>query len=133
MKRRSEKKRLMIRYIKGLVFGMIAGTAATVLFVIAFAAVIVKTGSVPHGILSPLTAAAAGLGALFGGYLCGRTGKRLGMAMGALCGLLIFSALLLIGTAFGGTIGAATLLRLLLIITGGALGGIAGVNRRRKR
>ena len=128
MKSSSGKKRMIMRYVRGLVFGMTAGTGATVLFVMAFAGIVVRTGSVPYGAIAPVTAAAAGVGALLGGYLCGRIGKRMGMAMGALCGLLMFLVLVSVGAASGGAVGTATLLRLVLLITAGALGGIAGVN-----
>ncbi len=121
------------RTVKGVLWGGLAGTALTFLLIALSAWAVVKMQRVPYGAIPPMVIAAESIGAFFGGYLCGRLRRRYGMALGAACGLVIFCVMLLTGTASGGTMNGVTFLRLGLMLLGGALGGVLGVNQRKRR
>ncbi len=130
---KNENRSEIKRAAKAVTVGAVSGACISMLLILVSVLAVIKMQRVPYTAVPFISAAAAGIGALFGGYICGRTGKRLGMATGAVCGVLVTGVLMLIGLISGGAVGGATLLRVLLAIVGGALGGVAGVNKRRRR
>lgn len=121
------------RLIKAVVFGVTAGLAVSLLVLLITAAVIVKSGRVPYPALVPAAIAAACIGAFSGGYTTARINRSFGLATGAFCGVIMYPVLLALGAAFGGSFDPLSLLRLLLMTVSGAVGGVLGVNKRRKR
>lgn len=134
MKSDSAKHRTeVVKRIKSLITGVTAGAVVSVIAVILTAFAVMKSGSVPYDTMPALAAASGCLGAFAGGYLCARINKSMGLAMGAACGGLLFLVLLIAGLGFGGGIGLFTLVRALLMAVCGGIGGILGVNRRKRR
>ena len=119
------------RLIRALITGVIVGTAVSVLILLLTAAVIVKSGRVPYAALAPAAIAAVCAGAFFGGYCCARINRSFGLAVGAVCGALMFPLILGLGAAFGGKIDLLSFLRCLLMILSAAAGGVLAVNHRR--
>lgn len=127
----SKKKKELIRSVRAVLTGALAGSAAAMILLLVCVYAVVKMQSIPYGAITPLSVVMTCLGAFIGGYICGRISRRLGMVLGAACGGIMFLIFVGIGLAAGGIIGSVTLIRLALMAASGALGGIAGVNRRR--
>ena len=121
------------RMLRAVLTGTAAGSALTFVLVLLAAWLVVKMQTVPYGAIVPVVLAAELMGAALGGWLCGRISRRYGLALGALCGFCMLVVFLLSGMSAGGTISAVTLLRLSIAVTAGAIGGVFGVNRRRRR
>ncbi len=134
MKGESTKKTFDLpAMIKGLVTGTLTGIAVTFILVLVCVYAVVKMQTIPYSAIAPMIIITASIGSFAGGYLAGRVSRQNGLLLGAVCGLLLFLCMLGAGVLSGGIIGATTLLRLLLPLTAGALGGIAAVNKRRRR
>ena len=129
----SEKRTDIRRAVKAVVIGAAAGVSISMLLILVGALIAVKTGAVPYNAVPYITGAAQGIGALAGGYICGRAFRRMGMALGAACGSLAGAALFVIGLISGGIAAWTALIRLLISVLCGAIGGIAGVNKRSRR
>ena len=118
--------------IGALCAGVTAGAIVLGLLTVCFAAVI-SLGRLPSSAFSSFAQLAAFVGALVGGFLGARRAGGRGAVVGAVTGAALFavltaSALIVSGKAPGGT----TVTRLIAMPLCGAVGGILGVNLRRK-
>ncbi len=113
--------------------GAICGIAAVLSVIVLFSFIIVKTESVNYYLLMPFGIAAACIGAFLGGFISARISGSAGMLIGAVSGALMFILLLAAGAILGQLPEAVSLLRLVLMVLSGAIGGVVGVNRKRKR
>ena len=105
----------------------------TVLIFIAISFIMTKI-DVPKSITQVLSIAALALGAYFGGYICAKKYRKNGLIRGAACGLLVFIAVMIIGSLFAGSvISISSSTKLLIVIVTGAVGGAIGVNSKRRR
>ena len=129
----SEKKTDIRRAVKAVVIGAAAGVCISMLLILVCALIAVKAGTVPYKAVPYITGSAQGIGALCGGYICGRANKSMGLALGAVCGCLEGTVLFVIGLLSGGAAAWAALIRLLISALCGAAGGVAGVNKRSRR
>ncbi len=129
----AKRKKDIVRSVKAVAVGALSGTAAGFVLLLICVYAVTRMDAIPYGAVTPMSVSAVSAGAFVGGYVCGRISKRMGLALGAGCGAVMFLVFMGIGMASGGTVGGVTLLRLALMTTAGALGGIAGVNRRSKR
>lgn len=105
-------------------------TSAALLFL---AAALMTVWDLPEGAVSPIAVSALGIGAWVAGLLAAkRTGKN-GMAVGALCGCLLFGLALIAGlSVFGKVQIGFTLFKLAVSVLCGAIGGILGVGGKRR-
>lgn len=123
----------MSRRVKAETAGVLTGTVISVLIVALMSFIFVKIGTVPDTAAVPCALAALCIGAFLGGYICAKTAGSFGMMMGALSGFFLFVILLAAGCAAGSEPGIVSLLRLAAAVLCGALGGIAGVNKKKRR
>ncbi len=121
------KNRDVKRLVRALITGTISGAAVSFLLIFISVFAVTKSGTVPYAAIPPLVIAAEGIGTFFGGFLTSKINRRMGMAFGAVCGVVLFFVYIISGAASGSTIGISTLLRLLLCVVSGAFGGVAGV------
>ena len=121
------------KIVKSVMAGTVVGSVVLVLTACLVSFVIVKLQTVNAGTIAPAALLSACFGALAGGYTAAMIQKSMGMATGALCGFVMTLLFLLAGMAAGGEIGTVTLLRSILMTLGGAVGGVLGVNKKRKR
>lgn len=134
MKSDSRKRSINVKgIVKAVAVGTLAGAAMLFLLVVLGVYIVLKLHTVPYGAIVPMVMVTACIGSFFGGYLGARISRQYGLPIGALCGTMIFILMVAAGALSGGTLAATTLLRFLLTVTAGALGGIAGVNRRKRR
>ncbi len=113
--------------------GAICGIAAVLLIAALFSFIIVKSESVNYSLLIPFGIVAACIGTFGGGFISARISGSAGMLIGTVNGVLMFVLLLGAGAVIGEMPEAVSLLRLVLMVLSGAIGGVVGVNGKRKR
>ena len=121
------------KIVKSEIFGMAAGIIFTLIFTAFFTAVMVKMERVAYNAVLPFGWGALCIGTFGGGYITARINKSMGMAVGAVCGVGVFLIVLAVGAILGSELGIVTLVRAGTAVISGALGGVLGVNKRKKR
>jgi len=113
--------------------GLAVSVVVTFVLLILFA-VLLSIRDVPQPAVTPIALLAAGAGALAGGYCTTKIKKSKGLFYGALTSLLFF-VILSIASAFldHQTLSWLLFARLIVVLLCGSLGGIAGVNTKKKR
>lgn len=120
-------------WLKPILTGTVVGITVTLcLFVLL--ALIMSFSILPTGSASIVSSIAIAAGSFFGGLSAAKKLGKNGLIAGAICGFLLFILLTLIGiAAFKSAPGSSTLIRLLIFVTSGAIGGIIGVGNSDKR
>ena len=118
----------MMTMLKAVTFGLLATTVVLLLF-----SFLMCKKDVPFVLLNPFSAGLLMLGSFISGYLAARRIRERGMMVGALCGLMIFLMLMLASFMNKFDVGLIALLKLIIAVVSGAIGGIIGVNAKFKR
>ena len=88
---------------------------------------------IPQAAVTPMAVAAAAIGAFVGGFVAARIAKTRGILFGALCGLILYLLVMASGFAVLRDIrGTYAVVKLALMVVSAAVGGILGVNFRRR-
>lgn len=116
-------------YVRSLLLGVGIGVVTATLLLLLCAAVIARV-AVPGGAIPPMAVAAMGIGSLVGGCAVGRSAKRHGLWLGAVCGTLLYLILLTVGLARGGVSPAYAAIKWAVLTVCSAAGGVWSVNRR---
>lgn len=133
MKAHSENGSLVRRILRPLAIGTAVGIAVCVLVLLVMAA-LMAAGVFPAKAVTPLALAAAGIGAFIGGFTAACVSRERGLLYGAGTGLVLFLLTAAAGFALLPDAGNTLLLaKAALMIGVGALGGILGVNGKRRR
>ena len=112
----------------GLCVGMITAT-----LLLLGAAVLLWQVDIPRGAVTPLAVIAAAVGALAAGLTAAICAGQRGLLMGALCGTAMALILLTVGLIRSGGVDAGyTALKWAVMTLCGAIGGLIGVNRKRR-
>ena len=120
------------RIIRPLLIGVAVGILVCTLLLLLMAAVIQRV-DVPRGAALPLAVGAAAVGAFLGGLTAALISKQRGLLLGAVSGLVLFLLVLLAGLArYAAVDGSTALLKAVVLVVVGAVGGVLGVNRRRR-
>jgi len=120
--------------MKALIIGTVAGLLTCTLFLILFAGVFVKLGSIQQNLVKFLALFAASVGAIIAGYIALKIFKEKGLYVGAACGSLVFLIFTISGFLAGGeSISSFTFIKLLVLTFFGALGGVLGINKKNRR
>lgn len=133
MRRHNETTSWIVRFLRPIGLGSVIGTVACFVLLLLMAAV-VASGTISASGVTWLSMIAATFGALVAGFASARLSREKGLLYGAASGLL----LLVLTTAIGwmvvpDAVGSLLWVRALLMLGGGALGGILGVNLKRRR
>ncbi len=118
-------------YINVLI-GAGIGAAVCLVLLLGIAAVMVLSG-IGNTYASPLSSVAAAVGAGIGGYFAARRNKSKGLICGALVAVIMFLVFSVIGAVLGSSITLMSLIRFVILLLSGVIGGILGVNKRDKR
>lgn len=120
------------RLIRALLIGVAAGTLVCLLLLFIMAA-IVASQDIPTVAVTPMAVIAASIGALVGGFFSARIARKNGLLVGVLCGLLLYGLILLAGTIFFQDADSSFwLIKLAIFAACGGVGGILGVNLRKR-
>ncbi len=132
MNRSREQASVLSRSLRPLLIGTGIGIVVGVLLLLAAAAVMVST-QVLAAAVTPVALIAIAAAAFAGGFTAARLLRERGLLIGAACGLLIFLIVAIAGFSVDQAVqGTLLFLKLGLTVGGGALGGILGVNVKRK-
>lgn len=134
MKSHKEDSSAMVkRFLRPVIIGAVVGALCCTLLLAVMAA-IVASQDIPKAAITPMAIVAAAAGAFFGGFAAARIAKEKGLLIGGACGLLLFILVALAGFAFLKEIrGAYILVKLAVMLVLAALGGVIGVNLRKRR
>lgn len=123
-----------MKKIKGFLISVAVTTVAALVMFGAAALVITKTGKLPQGpVLAVMVTAVCCCAAFLGGLIASLYTKEKGALMGGACGLFFACLVFVCSVALVEiSIGPGGIARLAAILLSGCVGGILGVNRKRK-
>lgn len=121
-------RRLLRPVLVGVAVGLIGCVGCLML-----AALLVQAVDVPRAAIMPLAIAAAAIGAFLAGLTAAAVAGQRGLLFGAVCGLLLWLLILLAGVArYTGVSGGNALIKLAALVLSGSIGGVLGVNLRKR-
>ncbi|MDD2363056.1 MAG: TIGR04086 family membrane protein [Oscillospiraceae bacterium] len=113
----------------GTAFGILCCLVVLLLFALLMAAC-----DIPQAAVTPMAVIAAAVGAFFGGFICAKAAGSRGLIYGAACGGLMYLLILIAGFSLLSDVrGWYALIKLLVVVTSAAIGGVYGVNFRRRK
>lgn len=131
--KRGDQQGELIRYAKAILVSVLIGEAVTMGMLFLFSLIICKI-ELPPAVTDVLVVLAAAVGAFASGYLCGKVAKEKGLLLGLVCGGVMLAILLLFSLGFHQpSTPVYSCVKAALVLSGAMLGGILGVNRRKKR
>lgn len=133
----SERLSTQDKAIKGFVSVSIgtlgAAVICTILLVIS-ALLFTKGKVIPYAIISQFVMLISAIATFFGGFLTAKVAKTKGLALGAITGLAMFIIVAICSVlVFDEPFTSTALLRALLLVISAALGGVIGINKKKKR
>jgi putative membrane protein (TIGR04086 family) len=124
----------MSKSIKSIVLGTAVGGIMCMLCLFVFAIFFVSAKVIPQTMIQPLILVSCALGAFIGGYITVRILRVQGLLFGILSGMLLFVIVCLVSViAIREPFSTFALVKGVLMMLAGAIGGIIGVNKRSKR
>jgi putative membrane protein (TIGR04086 family) len=88
----------------------------------------------PEAIVSLMSSVALCVGAYSGGYISSRRRRQNGLITGLICGVIIYLVIFLVGVILSRvSISFGFFSKLIMVIACGAIGGVIGVNSKKKR
>ncbi|MBQ1950124.1 MAG: TIGR04086 family membrane protein [Clostridia bacterium] len=132
MKAHDRNQSLFSLWVRPILLGVAVGVLCCTLLLLLMA-LVVQTVDVPRGAALPMAIAAAAVGAFAAGLTAALISRRRGLLLGAVSGLVLFLVVLLAGFArYTAVDGGTAIIKLLVLMAAGGLGGVLGVNRRRR-
>ena len=124
--------RNMTRFSRALAVSVAAGEVTTFLLLSVFAA-LRTVRDLPHSAVVPLSIFGVAVGTILAGYCCARILRERGLLWGLGCGAVIFllaffCELMLLGQP----VGVLALYKFIIYAASGMIGGVLGVNKKRK-
>lgn len=118
--------------IKLILLGIIVSIAVTLLLMCCICLIMTFSSVIPYQLLPYVLLIADAGGAFCGAYLCASLNKSKGLILGLVCGFIMFIIFFIAGLSTGGSVSLVTLLRFIVLLVFGALGGIRGVNKKER-
>lgn len=131
MKPDKSEKTAFARYVRPTLLGAAAGTLVCFLLLLIMAAVL-TAGDIPKRAVGLMALGAAAAGAFFGAMLCAALAKRRGWLFGLACSGVLLLPVIIAGWAVTGQLSALLPLKAAVLLLCGVLGGMLGVNLRKK-
>ena len=132
-KAKDRSETIMIRSVRAVVFGGVAGAILCTVFLIFCAFILSAASQMPQTILPTLTLAISAISAFLAGIVAARISGENGLLCGALSGFLLFLLIALSGFAVAQEpLSASLLTKGAVMVICGAIGGVLAVNRRVK-
>lgn len=120
------------RFIRPIAYGATAGTAACILLLLALA-VVMSLQDVPQLAVDMLALLTFLVGGFVAGLVCSGFSREKGLLLGVCCGAVMFLILTVATVILGQPgFGMAAVAKLAAVLCAAALGGVIGVNRRKK-
>lgn len=116
--------------VKPVLMGTLAGLIIS-LIILAVCSYAMTVRDMPDNVISTLSLISIASGCLTGGFISAKKHKKSGLLVGTVTGLGMFLVLFFAGLAIQHTgVGVSGLIKLIVSASGGAIGGIVGVNAR---
>ena len=97
-------------------------------------ALVVSTQSVPQAMIDPMAIFALSVGAFVAGFSCAKAIRRGGLLCGIVCGAVFSLIMLICSLAVSDAgFGVPALFRIVFILLSSMLGGVLGVNTKKRR
>lgn len=120
--------------VKAILFGASIGAIVCAVFLFVFAFLFVSIKSVPQFMVQIIAVFCAAIGAFVSGYIAAKISRFNGLIYGTLSGFSLFLMLTLIAFIISrDKFTYITLVRLLSMLLSGAIGGVLGVNKKRRK
>lgn len=134
IKSKSKYKNALWEMARPTVVGLLLSCGVTAGLIAAFSLVFVLLESIADSAVVPLALISAALGCFAGAFLCASMVRHRGVIFGAVIGLMMFLLICLIGLMNSdGLFGTETVIKLLLLLISGCIGGYLGSGYRRNR
>ena len=117
--------------VRPLLWGFVGGIAACAVLLL-IASALMAGGLLPPTWTVPLALGIAALSAFVGGFLTAKISGTKGWLFGTVSGLLLCLALTVVGLSLGGENTVGLWLKAILTVGGGILGGVLGVNAKKR-
>lgn len=120
--------------IKAILLGTVIGVLLFFILIALFSFIFLKAGSLPYDFVTIITLIIGSIGAFFSGYFSVKILKEKGLIYGCITGFILFFVIYIIGSiAFQEVASIKTLLRCLVMVLAGSIGGVIVVNKRNRR
>ena len=120
------------RFIRPVTYGLLFGVGACMLLLVLMS-VVMTFRDVPQPAITLIATLAFVLGGLVAGFVSASFAREKGMLIGICCGMCLFLILLTASFVFDDAgFGMAAVSKLAAVLFASALGGVIGVNRRKK-
>ncbi len=121
------------QWVRPVLVGLAVGVIVCILMLMLMAAA-VQSVDVPRRATTPLAVIAGAVGAFAAGLTAAAVTGRRGLPVGAVCGLALFLLILIAGfVRYSGVGGGYALIKLAALLVSGSVGGMLGMNLRKKR
>lgn len=132
MNTRRENSSVAARIVRPMAIGGAIGVLSCVVLLL-LAATVMASCQLPQSVIAPLAVVILAISTLLSGFTASRITRERGLLYGVGCGLLLFLITALAGLGVDGTVqGTMLFLKLAASLGCGAIGGIIGVNIKRR-
>lgn len=122
-----------MKYLKPILLGVALG-AVVITLLLMILSLLMSLQDIPQSFITPMVLFSLGVGAFAGGLFAARLTKEKGLLLGAGCGLLLFAAIWVCGLGLNPSVfGALTSIKLLIAVVLASLGGVVGINGKKRR
>ncbi len=119
--------------LRSIVIGSVAGAALCAALLGLCALGFVSAGHIPQSLISPMVIALSVFSSFMAGFIAAKVSHKRGLAYGALAGLMLFALFLISGLiASREALTVNAVMRMLVMILSGALGGLMAVSKKTK-
>lgn len=121
------------RIVKSVAVGVFGSLILSLLLTCLFGFMLKMMPSIPYGIIDYVMIGIEGFSVFIGAYIACVIARCKGLIIGALCGAISLLIVFACGLSIAkNDIGILTIIRVLVMLLCGVIGGIAGVNRKEK-
>ena len=121
------------RIIKSVAVGVFSSIILTLLLTCLFGIMMNMMPSIPYGIIDYVMIGVEGFSVLIGAYIACVITRSKGLIIGAVCAVICLLIIFACGLSMAkNDIGVLTIIRSVVMLLCGVVGGIAGVNRKEK-
>ena len=132
-KSHNEDSAILKRIARPVVIGACVGAIACLLVLLVMAAVMAAQ-NIPKAAITPMAIVAAAFGSFIGGIVAAKISGEKGLLYGAVAGLQLYVVVIIAGfSVLQDVRGATILIKLAVMVCSSAVGGIIGVNMKRRR
>ena len=121
------------RIAKSVLIGVLSSVVLAVLLTCLFSVMLHMMSGIPYDVIDYVMVAIEGFSVLIGAYIACVIVKSKGLIIGALCGAISLLIVFAVGMSMSkNNIGLLTIIRSIVMLLCGVIGGIMGVNRKEK-